>query len=184
MAQEQSARLFIGLEPDDAARQALERWAEELKKRLGGRFYRPDMYHVTLAFLGQVERERIPLLTHFMQRCALPPFEVSVDRLDAFKQGKILFAGVSACPELMRLQENLAARLRGEGFALEDAPYVPHITLARQGSGFEQPLSAPEIRFTAAAVTLFESTRVQDRLCYLPLARVRLSAGRNADAAL
>ena len=177
---EQTARLFIGLEPDEASRRKLKTWSDELQTVLSGRFYEAGLYHVTLAFLGQTDRTKIPLLAGLLHRAA-SPFEVEVDRLDAFKDGKILYAGVVPSPELMRLQQDLAGSLRDAGFSLEDAPYIPHITLARHGGGFTQPLPAPDIHFTATAVTLFESTRMQDRLCYLPLVRVPLESGRNSD---
>ena len=40
---EETARLFVGIEPDEAARHALSDWAQELSARVSGRYYAPEI---------------------------------------------------------------------------------------------------------------------------------------------
>lgn len=56
-------------------------------------------------------------------------------------KAKVLWAGLTGdVPALKKLQADLAAQLRGAGFALADKRYRPHITLAR----FRIPQPMPE----------------------------------------
>lgn len=172
--QGETARLFVGIELDEAARRALSDWAQELSARVPGRYYAPDLYHLTLCFLGQTARGRIPAIVRAMREAFSWAFEARLSEAGTFKGGAVLYAGVEKSERLAALQDRLCASLRREGFALngEAEHYVPHITLARHAAGLTEPEKAPECAFWVRFITLFESARVDGRLCYTPIARV------------
>ncbi len=172
--QAETARLFVGVEPDEAARRALRQWAQALSARVPGRYYAPDLYHVTLCFLGQTARERIPAIVRAMREAFSGAFEARLSEAGTFKGGTVLYVGVEKSEPLAALQARLCDSLRREGVSLNDEAerYVPHITLARHAAGLTEPEKAPECAFSVRFITLFESARADGRLCYTPIARV------------
>ena len=169
--QEETARLFVGIEPDEATRRALEEWAQALQTRVPGRYYTPDRYHVTLRFLGQTAFARVPEIVQAMRAAYTEPFEVRLSEAGTFKGGAVLYAGIRENARLSALQARLCAALRARGFALAEEAYVPHITLARHAGGLDRHEEAPECAFSVRFITLFESAQVEGRLRYTPIAR-------------
>lgn len=171
---EDHARLFLGLELNDEARCALSGVRAELERRgIQGKLYAADLYHLTLCFLGTTERDAIPRLQALMEGVTAQPFSLTLAGLDTFKGGSILWAGVQASPALTAYQARLAQTLRAGGFPpVEEAVYTPHITLGRQmKSAIPAGILVPEVAFPVRYATLFESTRVDGRLTYVPLGR-------------
>lgn len=169
--QEEAARLFVGVELDEATRSTVAAWAQELEGRIPGRYHAPELYHITLCFLGCTPRSAVPRIARAMSAAFDAPFELSLSRLGTFKGGSILYAGVNDCPPLSALQGRLAGELRAEGFSLPQEEYVPHLTLARHAGGAAEPLSAPQTLLRVERIALFESARVEGRLRYTPLLR-------------
>jgi 2'-5' RNA ligase len=90
--------------------------------------------HLTLAFLGDVAAARIATLDAIglAVAAAVPPFTLTLDRLGAFGDGGIAWAGASAPPrDLERLAQSLTGALAKEGFPTERRAFHPHVTLAR-----------------------------------------------------
>ena len=174
--EQEKARLFVGIELDEATRRTLQAWARALEREISGRYYAPDLYHVTLCFLGQTDLGRLPAIARAMEAAFRGPFSVRLGELGAFKGGSVLYAGLRDCTELTRLAARLRDGLRAEGFAMPKEPYVPHVTLARHARGFERPQSAPDGAFRVERIALFESARVDGRLCYTPRFRIPAEA--------
>lgn len=168
----QTARLFLGLELNNEARQALTSVRRALETAGAvGKFHSPALYHLTLAFLGNTPAEQIPVLQRLMDSIPQVPFTLTLSSLGTFKNGSILWAGVEKSAALMAYQESLARALRESGFPLEEGEYRPHITLARQIKTGIPPIEVPRIGFPIRHATLFESTRIDGALTYLPLYR-------------
>lgn len=99
----------------------------------GGRATPTESIHLTLEFLGNVEPERVPLVERIAGEVRAGPFRVVLDRIGSFRRARVAWAGSDRPPlQLMALQADLNARLRGDGFELEERPYSPHATLARR----------------------------------------------------
>jgi len=124
-------RLFIALWPDEEVRQGLAALPVA-----GGRRVADADLHLTLAFLGEQPEAALPQLRALLR--ALPPqsFTLRIDSLDRFikRHEAIAWAGPSAPPEaLQTLHAGLMTQLREWGFnGVDDAPFIPHITLARR----------------------------------------------------
>jgi 2'-5' RNA ligase len=93
------------------------------------------------------------------------PFEIHLEPPGFFDNAGVFFAGVRLSPELIRLQVLVTAATKPCGFAPEDRPYHPHITLARAKGG-RRPLKILKSRvttttefssFTAGEFILYES---------------------------
>ena len=127
-------RLFIAIELPDALREALRRSLDPLEQGwTRGRGLDPAGYHLTLAFLGEQPRQRLEAVTEAMDRFECPAFRAHIGGWGLFPQrgGGVLWRQVRA-PELEEMQDKLTRTLDRAGFALENRPFAPHITLARR----------------------------------------------------
>ena len=80
-----SDRLFFALWPDPSLRQALHARVGEITASVGGKLQRPDQWHVTLEFLGQVPRERQPALRAAADRVRRPVVAIEFDRVEYWR---------------------------------------------------------------------------------------------------
>lgn len=126
-------RLFFALWPDRPAAEALAGLAAEVARKVDGKAVPPEKVHLTLAFLGEVAEERAGDAASAAERLRVRPFGLAFDTLGWFRGARVAWIGCSdPDPRLVALQSRLAERLRDRGFALDDRPYAPHITLARK----------------------------------------------------
>ena len=127
-----TARLFFAVWPPAAVQEALHRIAQKARQECGGRAVAQRNIHATLAFLGNVPRERLGEIEAIAaqihgSRCAL-----AIDRLEYWRHNRIVWAGVARCPDPLRgLAAGLAVRLHAAGYGIDDRPYVLHVTLLR-----------------------------------------------------
>ena len=171
-------RLFIALSPPEEGRAALERDLAVLRSacRRGG-FSRSENLHITLAFLGEVSETRLGDVRSAMEKCHTAPFDVTIGSLGRFpgREGDTIILRAEGGEALRALQRELSRRLRERGFALEDRPYRPHLTLARRAAfreGEDPARIAPrleKVTFTAEEMILFLSHRPDGVLTYTPL---------------
>jgi 2'-5' RNA ligase len=139
-------RLFFALWPEPACRQALAEAMGRFKSALAARWIRPDSLHMTLAFLGEVEAERLAAATAAAATIRSPGFELALDGIEHWRKPQILCLTPSRpCAELERLAAGLAGALKAQGFALESRPYRAHLTLARKAAWLP-----PEVRLERA----------------------------------
>lgn len=168
-----AARVFFALWPDAAAASRLNSLAGEGARRFGGRKMRAETMHITLAFLGEVPLDRLPAAQAAADRVRVSPFCMRLDRLGFWRHNRIFWAGCSETQrELADLAGQLQSRLRDAGFALEDRPFAPHVTLVRKvvGKPGAEPLS-PAIEWTCREFLLVHSVPSAEGSAYQPLAR-------------
>jgi 2'-5' RNA ligase len=120
-------RLFFGLQ-----------LSEEAKARLGpvlAGISRVEQLHFTLAFLGEQPESALARLGEAAETVRAPAFDLAIGGTGAFpnpKSPRVLWLGVmEGAQELCSVAEQLRAALRERGFALEDRPFRPHLTIAR-----------------------------------------------------
>ncbi len=99
----------------------------------GARWIDPADYHITLRFLGDVDRRTANDLDEFLGDIRSYPFEVALDALGTFGGDKprSVFARVQPNPRLIELQADLERLMRKLGLPAESRKFVPHVTLAR-----------------------------------------------------
>jgi 2'-5' RNA ligase len=114
--------------------------------------------HLTLAFLGDVAVEQLPVLEAIGQSLrADAPLVVTFGRLELWPRPQLLCL-VGDTPEPLRgLVKALNRGLAAEGFAIERRPYRPHLTLARHARRLPEDMTFEPIRWPASTVQLVES---------------------------
>ncbi|MDE3201969.1 MAG: RNA 2',3'-cyclic phosphodiesterase [Acidobacteriota bacterium] len=125
-------RLFIGIPiPADltAKLSALQR--DLGSKDSGLRWSSPESWHITLQFLGHVELEQLSSLNTLLAQVHAEPVPVQMGGLGVFLRAGIFHVEINPTEKLLRLQQQVVAATARCGFASEDRPYRPHITLAR-----------------------------------------------------
>ncbi len=131
---------FFAIELSDEARQEVWSASQNWQRRLGAghkaKWYEPEDYHVTLKFLGDLpEARQAELITAAAPiATSTAPFVPGLEAVGAFPtlhRPNVLWAGVSAGPELADLAARLDTALTRIGFAPESRSYRPHITVAR-----------------------------------------------------
>ena len=130
-------RLFIAINFNDDIKKKLQEIIEGLRKESKrGSFSRIENLHLTLAFLGEIEVERVNNLKKIMDEIEAEPFQVQLSHLGAFNRKgsteSIYWCGIKHNKALYKVQEKLSTMLKENGFKLDDKPFKPHITLARR----------------------------------------------------
>jgi RNA 2',3'-cyclic 3'-phosphodiesterase len=112
--------------------------------------------HLTLAFLGEVPPTRIAAATSI--GLAARAFDLAFDRLGQFRDARVAWAGCADAPAaLLEVQSRLAAKVRAAGFALEDRPFAPHVTLVRRTGRGLPPTAIEPVAWRAREVALMRS---------------------------
>jgi len=147
-------RLFLALWPGRTAQaravacQSAQSWPS------GARLIAPEDLHLTLHFLGNVPRDRLPDLC---TRLDVSPCQVAVtlDRLALWQKGVAALVSATVPPALRELHERLAERLWSTGMRVDERPYRPHITLARHAAGITfapvHPVKLQAVQYALAA---------------------------------
>lgn len=124
-------RVFFGLEVPDTAKKRLLALQRPVK---GAKWQNRNQLHLTLAFLGKVDDERVPDLCRAANGVQVPAFELEAAGLNTFgrpESPRNLWAGVSGDAPLKELRHRLVKQLAEEGFEPGHSSFQPHITLAR-----------------------------------------------------
>lgn len=112
------------------------------------RVVEPEGFHLTLAFLGEVQDWELEAAHERFLDCRVAPFELRLQGLGLFGGAKprAAWAGVAASEPLARLQGKLEHAARASGIAVERRKFVPHVTLGR----FSPPLPDEAARLEKA----------------------------------
>lgn len=129
-------RLFAAIDPPADEIAALSAAVDPTDGRL--RWVRPEQWHVTLAFYGEVAVDVEPDLTERLRRAAArtPPFDLRVAGAGTFPsqagRARMLWAGLTGDVDVLsRLADRCSAAGRRAGVDMEDRKFRPHLTLAR-----------------------------------------------------
>jgi 2'-5' RNA ligase len=140
-------RSFIAIELSEEAKKGLARLRRELE-RDEHRFVKwvdPGGIHLTLKFLGNIPSKRVAEITEAIEKAAqgISTFHLEISGLGAFpnlKQARVFWVGIGGeLDKLSGLQQNVDSALAALGFAKEERPFVPHLTLARIREGASPP---------------------------------------------
>jgi len=96
------------------------------------KFVDPELVHITLKFLGDVEESRIPLISAALDSILCEPFEARVGGLGTFPKPsnpKVLWLG--AAGNFRALHEDVENLLEPFKFEKDNREFTAHATLAR-----------------------------------------------------
>lgn len=132
-------RLFVGIDLPLSVRQSLALLAAGLP---GARWLAPETYHVTLAFIGDLDEGAAEQLHEELTTVRGKAFALEINGVGSFEsKGKLraLWAGVVLSEPLAILQGRVVSACVRAGVAVEKRKFKPHVTLARFS---EQPSKA------------------------------------------
>ncbi len=138
----------------------------------------PANLHVTLRFLGSIDEDLVDGIVVRLKKVAVanPPFEARAKGLGSFPH--VLWVGVEG-DGMVKLQKDVEAAMVDLGFAKEDRPFHPHITVGRVKHGTVGEWSAAT-EFGAATlneIVVYESRTHRAGAEYIARARVPLGKG-------
>jgi 2'-5' RNA ligase len=140
-------RSFVAIELPEEAKKGLARLRKQLERdeHKFVKWVDPRGIHLTLKFLGNIPSKRVTEITEAMGKAVegISPFRLEISGLGAFpslKQARVLWVGIGGeLDQLSTLQQNIDSVLAALGFAREERPFVPHLTLARVREGASLP---------------------------------------------
>ncbi|APZ99960.1 2'-5' RNA ligase [Sphingopyxis sp. QXT-31] len=183
-------RLFVALRPPHSVRVALIAAMHGIS---GARWQDDDQLHLTLRFIGEVDRHRAEDVAAALGALHAAAVTARIAGVSLFEhQGRphMVWAGVEPQAPLAALHRKVDQLLARVGVEPETRAFVPHITLARlnRGSGPVAPflalhsdLASPDFAF--GHVTLYESEMGHGGSRYHPVARYPLAASATSAAA-
>lgn len=168
-------RLFVGLDLPEPVRTAL-------LAGMGGvanaRWQTAAQLHLTLRFIGEVDRHQAADIAAALGRVRLRPFTAALGEPGLFDhRGRIdtLWVGVRPAEAMAGLAKSINTALAGAGIPPEPRAFLPHITVARGRSmigatGWPQgPI--PRLTWPVDGFALFESRMGKAGSDYTVLAR-------------
>lgn len=141
---------------------------------------RPNSYHLTLRFIGEVRNYTLMNdIDLALRRIDASAFDITVQNVGIFDQANqhtILWAGVAPCKALEHLNRKVEQALRNLDLPMPRKRFYPHITLARAQNIHNDKLaqwvqtynlfSLPPTRITQ--FSLFSSHSLEDNPYYIP----------------
>lgn len=127
-------RLFVAIRPPEEVRDQL---IDLMDDGVVVRWQSDDQIHLTLRFIGEVERPIAEDLAAALDSIRFPHFRLAlagVGRFDQHRRG-VFWAGVEPREELKALAAKVERACQSAGLEPERRAYHPHITLARWNGG-------------------------------------------------
>lgn len=149
--------------------------------------------HVTLKFLGDTSPANLEILKKILTTEAnrVQAFDLKIEGLGAFpslRRPRVIWVGVEAPPALFALQRSIDTETQRLGYAPEDRPFSPHLTLGRLSHNampdeirkIGDMLSASKVSLSAIVkvktVILFRSDLLPGGAVYTPIHTAQFKA--------
>ena len=123
-------RLFLALWPDPATRAAIAAWQRDWAWPAEAAPVPADRLHLTLHFIGNVPRDKLPGLASGL-KVAFAPFDLELRRGEVWPNSVAVLQPDRTPTAMKWLHGDLAGALRNLELPVEDRPFRPHVTLAR-----------------------------------------------------
>ena len=173
-------RCFIGIDLPIVAIKEIQKIQKKLEPNFTGRLTASENLHLTIKFLGEIEKDAINDVKKKLSSITPPPFELILKDVGVFSQKfiKIIWVKVSDVP-LQPLVDNSLKDI----FKLENR-FMGHITIARVRSladkkSFLQLINVTtvnEVSFMVKDFYLKESILTPDGPIYKDIDRYKLSS--------
>ena len=124
-------RLFVAIRPPQPIRQQL---LDLMGGVSGARWQDDAQIHITLRFIGEVDRHQGEDVAAALGGVRHPPFELALNGLGTFERrgrAEVIWAGVAPHDPLKALHKKIDQACVRAGLEPERRAYSPHITLAR-----------------------------------------------------
>ncbi|MBW2018847.1 MAG: RNA 2',3'-cyclic phosphodiesterase [Deltaproteobacteria bacterium] len=185
-------RAFIAISLPEPVLEVIARAQETLRGLgLNIRWVRKEGIHLTLKFLGDIQRDDVEKIHAAMEQAtkAFSSFTLRGEGMGVFpdlKRPRVVWIGISGDVEALRaLQRDLESQLNGLGFPKEKRTFKGHLTVGRVkgrlgrtklSEALEAVRDFRTASFTAQSVVLFQSDLRPGGAVYSKLAEVPLKS--------
>jgi len=173
-------RTFIAIELPETVKEEIAAFQKEIKKSLSLRFVSPKNLHLTLFFLGETEKIRLPEVIEAVRAGSrgIKPFYLSLTKPEFFPHG-LWFKIGGQVEVLEKLYEQIKEELKTRSFPLEERPFNPHVTVGRAKGRVEKVeriTMATGIKggFEVSSVAFFKSQLTRGEPIYSKITTVGL----------
>ena len=176
-------RLFVAIRPPEEVRDLL---IDAMDDSPALRWVGDEQLHLTLRFVGEVERPVANDIAAALQAIRSPAFPLRIKSVGKFerKSGGALWAGIEPKEPVTALAAKVERAIQQAGLEPEHRAYSPHITLARWNRRNAEAVDAflrrnSNLRsdpFEVDRFILFESKLSRHGPHYQEMAEFRLSA--------
>lgn len=174
-------RLFVAIRPPAQIRQQL---LAAMGGISGARWQSDEQLHLTLRFVGGVDRHLARDVHAALSAVHHAPFDLALNGIGCFDRRGFpdsVWAGVTPHAEVKALHKKVDAALLRVGVAPDDRAFMPHITIARLnrsagpiGNLLEEAGGLSSPAFTVDSFALFESDLTNEAAVYSVVARYPL----------
>ena len=181
--QTETMRTFLALELNAQAKNELSRLSHEIHSSCHGSFYGQELYHLTLAFLGEITTEEAQSLVLVLEDelSRVPAFDLKLCRLGYFAQPEsaTVFCSTAKEPKLDELAQLIYKAAWDCGIDFDAKKFRAHVTLGRRvdirGIRLDS-LSVTPVSFKVDAVCLYKSTLHRTGPTYEVLQRLKMGS--------
>jgi 2'-5' RNA ligase len=174
-------RLFVAIRPPAPIRQLL---LAAMGGISGARWQTEDQLHLTLRFIGAVDRHRAGDVHAALGGVHHPPLALALSGIGCFDRRGFpdtVWAGVTPHDEVKALHKKIDAALRRFGVPPDERAFLPHITIARMsrnagpiGNLLEEAGGLSSPAFAVDSFALFESDLTHEAAIYSVVERYPL----------
>ncbi len=203
-----TTRTFVAVAVPELLETKLTRLQQQLGGELTGvRWSTTPPFHVTLAFLGDVDNTDLRDVCAAVSNAVVdaPPFDLGLEGVGVFpdpNRPRVLWTGLASAgiAPLKFLHENIAAATAALGYPADTKRFHPHVTLGRfppERGGTSDPDRAHVLAnlishyktwhagpFRVGEAVIFSSTLTREGPAYAPLGRAHRSVGGNPKRCL
>jgi 2'-5' RNA ligase len=170
-------RVFFAIWPDCAVRERLLEIGDSLQRNPGfaGRRIKAENIHLTLVFVGNVDRSGLDALCGAAEGIAKirkRPFELVIQEVGCWKHNHIVYAAPRRIPlALKELVSSLRKAIESVGFSTEERTYKPHVTLMRDATCPGLPQRIEPVAWEVREWLLVKSEQTREGVVYSPVGR-------------
>lgn len=127
----ETMRLFIAIDLPETVKRSLVGLCSGVP---GGRWVNPEQLHLTLRFIGEVDRALFDRIRVSLSSVASPPVTLILNSVGSFPSTgppRVLWVGIQRSGALASLYDRVEKALVAAGCEAEMRHFSPHITLAR-----------------------------------------------------
>jgi 2'-5' RNA ligase len=150
------ARIFLAICPPQLIRTALTRYQNRCSWNRSAALVSPTKFHITLCFIGEVERQRLAEIRPAL-KIPFTPFNLKLDRPELWTGGIAVLRPSELPGEFLTFQDSLSKRVHELDLPVEKRDLRVHLTLARNSCGAIWSKQKPEMVWPVDHYALLES---------------------------